>query len=153
MSDWTALVTATPISAPSSPSLLAPATCYASFPRRRVAVQVAHREHDDVARLDPIEDPVRKPVDDCPTRLAMKHLVLERIFGDATQRRVHLGDKLSSQPAPLPTRTDEQQSERLPSRGAEPPVSISQLAQDVVAGLFPRLDVSGICLMLVNPFV
>ncbi len=51
------------------------------------------------------------------------------------------------------TRTDEQQSERLPSRGAERPVGISQLAQDIVAGLFPRLDVSGICLMLVNPFV
>ncbi len=51
------------------------------------------------------------------------------------------------------TRTDERQSERLPSRGAERPVGISQLAQDVGAGLLPRLDVSRICLMVVNPFV
>jgi len=51
------------------------------------------------------------------------------------------------------TRTGGQQSEHLPSRGAERPVGSSQLAQNVVAGIFPRLDVFGICLMLVNPFV
>ena len=85
----------------SKPLFVNPRYPYASFPRRRVAVQVAHTEHDDVARLDPIEHAVRKPVDDCPARLAMKHLVLQRILGDPTQRSIYLGDELSSQPGPL----------------------------------------------------
>src|SRR5579862_9631380 len=80
----------------------------ASLPGRRVAVQVAHTEHDDGARLDPIEHSVRKPVDDCPTRLAMLHLLLEGIVSDATQRRVHLADELSAR-APA-TRTGVRQS-------------------------------------------
>ena len=48
-----------------------------------------------------MEDPVGKPMDDYPTRLAMKHLVLKWVLGDAIQRRIYLGDGLSSQPGSL----------------------------------------------------
>ena len=53
---------------------------YVSFPQRRVAMEMADAKHDNIARLDAIEDAIRKPAHDCATRLAMKRLVLERAF-------------------------------------------------------------------------
>jgi hypothetical protein len=74
-------------------------------------------KHNDVVRLDAVEDPVRKMANDRPTCAAMKYLGLEGVLGDTAERRIKLGDELSSQPCPLqfiPTGCDANVYFRLP---------------------------------------
>lgn len=71
---------------------------YAFLPGSRVSMKVDDAEDEDRVSLDAVEDPLRKPMQDGPTCLAVQHLILKRVLGHAVQRAVYLGDELPPQP-------------------------------------------------------
>jgi hypothetical protein len=79
--------------------------------------------------------------------------MLKRVLGHSVERQVYIGDELPPQPLSADPHTNARLSGHQPWPLAGHGGETSQLAQNFIARFFPRLEICGIRLMVVNPLI